>query len=59
MTDDELLFQAGESSEFRGMLDITQFIDRVAQASKYSPLATLVNQQTQQKKKAGASATTQ
>lgn len=49
ITEEELLFQAGESVEFRGMLDIAQFIDRVHQASKYSPLATAV-QQTQKKK---------
>ena len=42
ITDDELLFQAGESVEFSGTVDITQFIDRVHQASKYSPLATSV-----------------
>ena len=53
ISDDELLFQAGESMEFRGMVDIQLFVDRVVQASKYSPLATAVQQQKQAKKGGG------
>lgn len=34
----EHLFQAGESQEFPGQLDIKAFIDKVVAASKYTPL---------------------
>jgi chromosome segregation ATPase len=53
VSDADLLFQAGESLEYRGMVDIQLFIDRVLQASKYSPLASAVQQQKQTKKGGG------
>jgi len=36
----EHLFQAGESTEVQGQLDIKTFIEKVVAASKYTPLST-------------------
>lgn len=36
----DMLFQAGESQEARGTLDIKSFIDRVVTSSKYNALQT-------------------
>jgi len=35
----EHLFQAGESAEYPGQLDIKTFVDKVNAASKYTPLS--------------------
>ena len=40
----QLLFAAGESRDFQGMLDINKFVDLEKEAAKYSPLAATTQQ---------------
>jgi Ca2+-binding EF-hand superfamily protein len=45
----EHLFQAGESQEYPGHLDIKTFIEKVVAASKYTPLQTNLTTTTKKK----------